>query len=263
MRLSTQAIPPNPSSPHTHTIIFLHGRGDTARSFQYAFTQWQDAQSRNLAELFPSIKWVFPQSEIRPLARHHGARISQWFDTWDIGNLSEKQELQIDGLRESVESIKEILDEEVDGLAGKWGNVVLAGLSQGGATVVHTLINLENKKSVGGLMVFSGRMPFPGKGLRETREVLGLLDGDEDEGDEVVKGTPALVQHCTDDDLSRVENGRAVRDSLERFGVNVTWREYPTGGHWLHSPEGIEDTARWLREYFLQEGGAGLEEGSG
>ena len=103
-------------------------------------------------------------------------------------------------------------------------------------------------------MVFSGRMPFPGGSLKETRRVLGLLlegdhDEDELEEDEVVKATPALVQHCADDDLSRVENGRAVRDSLERFGVDVTWREYPTGGHWLHSPEGIEDTARWLREH--------------
>ncbi|KAK4224237.1 putative acyl-protein thioesterase [Podospora fimiseda] len=247
--LSTVTIPPN--TPHTHTVVFLHGRGDTATNFQYAFTQWQDAQFRSLPDLFPFVKWVFPQSEIRPLARFPGARISQWFDTWDLANLSYKEELQIEGLKESVLSVKEILEKEVEELPGKdWGRLVIAGLSQGGATVVHVLISLEEKK-LGGLMVFSGRMPFSGRSLDETREVLGLVGGGDDQN---VKETPALVQHCIDDPMSRVENGRAVRDSLEGFGTKVEWREYDIGGHWFHSPDGIVDAAEWLSRFVFRDG---------
>ncbi|KAK3994288.1 putative acyl-protein thioesterase [Cladorrhinum sp. PSN332] len=259
--LSTLTTPPAPNTPHTHTVIFLHGRGDTATNFQHAFTQWQDSQSRSLADLFPAIKWVFPQSEIRPLARFPRGKTSQWFDTWDIGNLSHKEELQVDGLRESVQSIKELLEKEVEEVDGNWGRLVLAGLSQGGATAVHVLVNLEKENKLGGLMVFSGRMPFPGRSLEETRAVLGTIIGAGGcSGDEVVRNTPALVQHCADDPLSRVENGRAVRDSLEGFGTKVvTWREYPTGGHWFHSPGGIEDAAEWLRQYVLQEGDEGKD----
>ncbi|KAK4183968.1 putative acyl-protein thioesterase [Podospora australis] len=244
-----------PTFSQTHTVIFLHGRGDTAENFSFAFTRWCDSQSRSLADLFPSIKWVFPQSEIRPLARHQGSRISQWFDTWDIANLSEKEDLQIPGLKESVIGIREIVEQEVDELDGQWAKVFLAGISQGGATAVHTLLNLtaagglDQDSRLGGLMIFSGRMPFPGRTITETRAVL-CLDGVPGDN-ELVRNTPALVQHCIDDHLSYIANGRAVRDSLKGFGVQVTWHEYPVGGHWLHSPNGLEDTAHWLRRHIM------------
>ncbi|KAK4164105.1 putative acyl-protein thioesterase [Cladorrhinum sp. PSN259] len=262
--LKTYTTPPVPGYPHTHTVIFLHGRGDTAQAFQASFLSgWKDPLSRSLAQICPTIKWIFPTAPIRPLARFPRDRISQWFDTWDINDLSAKEELQIAGLRESVEGIRQICQKEVqENLNGEWGRLVLAGFSQGGAAAAHTLLNLEGQgggaggemRKLGGLMVFSGRMPFPGRSLDETREVLGLLvqaGGTSDDG-LVVRNTPALVQHCADDSLSKVGNGRAVRDSLERFGAKVTWREYPVGGHWFHSPNGIEDTAAWLRQFVLQ-----------
>ncbi|KAK4195340.1 putative acyl-protein thioesterase [Triangularia verruculosa] len=245
--LSTCIIPP--TAPHTHTVIFLHGRGDSAKKFMSSFQEWRDSESRSLADLFPSVRWVFPQSELRAAAKFPGARMSQWFDTWNIANLHEKQELQIEGLKESVSSIKVLLDTEVNRLDGQWEKVVLAGLSQGGATVAHTLINAP--KALGGIMVFSGRMPFPGRPLAETRMVLGLTGVPDD--DSAVRTTPVLVQHCADDPLSRIQNGREVRDSLSNFGCEVEWQEYPTGGHWFHSPGGVEDAARWLRAHVFEE----------
>ncbi|KAK0671346.1 putative acyl-protein thioesterase [Cercophora samala] len=238
-----------PTVAHTHTVIFLHGRGDTAKNFMHSFQQWRDSESRSLVELFPSVRWVFPQSELRSPARFPGARMSQWFDTWDIANLQEKEELQIEGLKQSVASIRLLVDKEVASLSGQQEKVVLAGLSQGGATAVHTVLNLA--RGLGGLMVFSGRMPFPNRTLAETRSVLGLADVPED--DSAVRTSPVLVQHCADDPLSRIQNGREVRDSLSSFGAQVEWREYPTGGHWFHSPDGIQDAATWLRARVLQE----------
>ncbi|KAK0736468.1 Alpha/Beta hydrolase protein [Apiosordaria backusii] len=240
-----------PTAPHTHTVIFLHGRGDTASNFMTSFQEWRDSESRCLADLFPSVRWVFPQSELRAAARFPAARMSQWFDTWNIANLHEKEELQIDGLKESVASIRVLVDKEVRKLGGQSEKVVLAGLSQGGATAAHTLINVA--KRLGGLMVFSGRMPFPGRTLADTRAVLDLAGVPDD--DSAVRTTPVLVQHCVDDPLSRIKNGREVRDSLSSFGAQVEWREYPTGGHWFNSPDGIQDASTWLRAHVFQDEG--------
>ncbi|KAK4639888.1 hypothetical protein QC761_700930 [Podospora bellae-mahoneyi] len=245
--LSIFTIPP--TAGHENTIIFLHGRGDTARNFMHSFKEWRDSELLSLPELFPSVRWVFPQSELRSPVRFPGARMSQWFDTWDIANLHEKEELQIEGLKESVASIRLLVDREVASLGGQREKVVLAGLSQGGATAVHTVLNVA--KGLGGLMVFSGRMPFSGRTLAKMRSILDLAEVPED--DSAVRTTPVLVQHCTDDPLSRVQNGREVRDSLSSFGAQVEWREYPTGGHWFHSPHGIQDAAAWLRARVFNE----------
>lgn len=189
--------------------------------------------------------------------------MSQWFDTWDITNLSDREELQIQGLKESVASIRAIVKREADLLDGQWDRVVLAGVSQGGATAAHTLFNLavkplrpemtgeiKSKPRLGGLMTFCSRMPFPGRSLADTRAILDLdgVPGD----DQVIRNTPVLWQHCDDDPLVRIDYGRQLRDALLRFGAQVTWKEYPEGGHWIQSPDGVEDAAAWFTEYVLR-----------
>uniref|UniRef100_A0A1Y1L1Q1 palmitoyl-protein hydrolase n=1 Tax=Photinus pyralis TaxID=7054 RepID=A0A1Y1L1Q1_PHOPY len=105
----------------------------------------------------------------------------------------------------------------------------------------------DGTKLSGGLAAFIGfscRMPFPGRTLKETRAVLGLEDAPED--DEVIRKTPVLLEHCVDDPLVLVENGRVLRDTLRGFGAEVHWREYPDGGHWFNSPAGMDDAAEYL-----------------
>jgi len=224
-----------------------------------------DSSGYSLAEIFPSARWVFPSSGLRPLARWPGEVISQWFDTWDISRLEQREELQTEGLRESVSAvINHVVLPEVALLGGKWERLVLAGVSQGGATAGHVLLNLNldqlgqemnlnvniaaadtQRNRIGGLMTFCSRMPFPNRALAETRAVLGLGTA---VGDEVVKNTPVLGQHCVDDPLVRIEYGRQFKEAFERFGADVTWKEYATGGHWIKSPEGIDDAAAWLEE---------------
>ncbi|KAJ2990382.1 hypothetical protein NUW54_g8485 [Trametes sanguinea] len=55
-----------------------------------------------------------------------------------------------------------------------------------------------------------------------------------------------LLEHCVDDPLVLVQNGRALRDTLRAFGAQVEWREYPSGGHWFNSPAGIDDAVAFL-----------------
>jgi lysophospholipase II len=54
---------------HTHTVIFLHGREDCGTWFAQDFFDPKSSDGRTLAEIFPSIRWVFPtakRSKIQP-----------------------------------------------------------------------------------------------------------------------------------------------------------------------------------------------------
>ncbi|KAK3339815.1 Alpha/Beta hydrolase protein [Lasiosphaeria hispida] len=261
--LDCKVITPQEGAGHTHTVIFLHGRGSSAARFLHdlmAITT--DSRGRSFQDHFPSVRWVFPQSEFRPSARFPKAMVPQWFDTWNIADLSQREELQTQGLKESVASVRVIVEREAGLLGGRWDRVVLAGVSQGGATAAHALFNLavpENEdgapRRLGGMMTFCSRMPFPGRSLAETRVVLELENVPAD--DEVIRNTPVLWQHCVDDPLVGIEYGRELKDALLSFGAQLEWKEYPEGGHWIQTPDGIEDAVVWFKDKVLQVADAG------
>jgi predicted esterase len=95
-----------PTAPHTHTIIFLHGRGDTAPNFarSLAYSPLSNAQTLPIA--LPGFKWVFPSANVMKLAISPAHTNSQWFDVWDVTNFSDREELQAEGLRGSVDRIR-------------------------------------------------------------------------------------------------------------------------------------------------------------
>jgi len=163
------------------------------------------------------------------------------------------------GLQESVASIRFILSNEAALLGGRWDRIVLSGISQGGATAVHALLNLSLPPNVdghgkrvprrlGAFIGFSSRMVFPGRSLAETRKILGFLHENEFDENEIIRNTPLLLEHCVDDPLVLVGLGRGLRDTLRAFGADVTWKEYPNGGHWLNSPQGIEDVVEFMNQ---------------
>ncbi len=74
---------------------------------------------------------------------------------------------------------------------------------------------------------------------------------------EVLGNTPILMEHCADDEVVPLECARAMRDALLALGGKVEWKEYPRGSHWLKSPEGLDDLARFLKEHVFREETAG------
>ncbi|KAK7753776.1 hypothetical protein SLS62_004141 [Diatrype stigma] len=254
------SLPPTAPHPHTHTVVFLHGRGDMVQNFAASLDYSRDSQQRTLRELFPSFKWVFPQAPLRLCAAGPGDRIRQWFDIWNVADFGDREDLQAEGLATSVAAVRRVLAAEAAALGGRWDRLVLAGISQGAATSVHTLLNLNAAGSQGeqspprklaAFLGFSCRLPFPGRTLAETRKVLGLhhSGGEEAAGDEVLRNTPVLLEHCVDDPLVLVRNGRVLRDALRGFGMQVEWVEYPDGGHWFNSPAGIDDVVKFLNKH--------------
>jgi predicted esterase len=256
MALSSRSVIIQPLPVHTHAVIFLHGRGDTASNFSSSLKYSTDSQGRTLDVIFPSFRWVFPQAAIGPSLGFRDPRVSQWFDIWDARNFSDREDLQAEGLRESVNKIRQIIRDEAAALGGRWDRIILAGISQGAATCVHTLLNLSltgppsdgSTQAPRGLCAFLGfscRMPFPGRTVSQTREILGL--DDVPDHTDVLQSTPMLLEHCANDEVVQIQDGRVLRDTLREFGADVSWKEYPDGGHWFNSPTGIDDAAEFLR----------------
>ncbi|KAK4160269.1 Phospholipase/carboxylesterase [Cladorrhinum sp. PSN259] len=259
-----------PSERHTHSVVFLHGRGDNARNFASSLSASHDSHGRTLVDAFPSFRWVFPQAPNREFPSSPGTTLPQWFDVWNVRDFAEKEELQAVGLREVIPAIQSILADEAESLGGRWDRIVLAGISMGAATGVHVLFNLDvppppmvagSERKLAAFIGFSCRCPFAGRDLAGMREALGLPPvvgaASSRDHDDVLRNTPALLEHCVDDPLVLVQNGRGLRDTLLGFGMRVEWREYPSGGHWFNSPRGMDDAIRFLQMHVLGEGDTG------
>lgn len=247
-----EVIDPHSGHPHTHTVIFLHGRGDrapnSARSIRYM--TWSNSKRQTAVDVLPTFRWVFPDAGQKPCARPGALpSLSQWFDVWDHLNFKDHEDLQAPGLRESVARVRALIAEEAARLGGRYDKIVLMGISQGGATSIHTLLNLglpeaySGPKRLGAFVGVACRMPFPGRSLKDTRDVLGL---EGTPSDELVLNTPVLLEHCRDDPTVLFEGGMQLKQQLEGYGISVTWKEYPDGGHWFKSPEGLEDLIEFL-----------------
>ncbi|KAI0332801.1 alpha/beta-hydrolase [Cubamyces sp. BRFM 1775] len=242
-----------PSEPHTHTVVFLHGRGDNARNFAKSLVYWRDSHNRSLFQAFPSFRWVFPQAPTRQCASLPD-KWPQWFDVWNVQDFADREELQAEGLREVVPQIRRLLANEASLLGERWDRVMLAGISMGGATAAHVLFHLDIPATGGGrLAAFLGvscRCPFLGRSLPEMRKAIGLEDGVPDHAN-VLRNTPVLLEHCADDPLVRLQNGYGMRDTLREFGAEVEWKEYPSGGHWFNTPAGMDDAVEFINRRVL------------
>ena len=85
----------------------------------------------SLPETFPGCKWVFPSSQTR-YSTVFQDELDEWFDIYSLTDPSAREELQIGGLRDSIEFIHRIISEEAKLVTPE--RVVLLGLSQGSAT---------------------------------------------------------------------------------------------------------------------------------
>ncbi|KAF1362170.1 hypothetical protein EJ07DRAFT_88258, partial [Lizonia empirigonia] len=86
-----------PLTPHTHTIIILHGRGSNATEFCSEIFESQASNNLFLTQLFPSVKWVFPSAALQH-ARLENEDMHQWFDMTSVQNAQDYPEVQRPGL---------------------------------------------------------------------------------------------------------------------------------------------------------------------
>ncbi|KAL6253381.1 hypothetical protein RBB50_001104 [Rhinocladiella similis] len=171
-----------PAANHTYSAIFLHGRGDNGPDFAEALfastisggsgvgasdEAQTPAPAPTLRTQFPSWCWVFPSAPDR-WSTAFKEELPAWFEAHSLSDITIREGLQIEGIRESVTEIVGILDDEVRRLGEKAQNVVLGGISQGPAVGLWALLSLLDPRRAGaepilGLGAFVGAscwLPF-------------------------------------------------------------------------------------------------------
>ncbi|KAI0452037.1 lysophospholipase II [Xylaria acuta] len=219
-----------PKAAHTHTIIFLHGRDSNCKEFADELLESEASESvdqpQTLQGLFPNIRWVFPTAPALP-SKRFGTDMSQWFDMWSVENPAERPELQHPGLHQSIEKILGVIKKE------------------------EMLVPRER--------IFFADTPggFAGSiGLCSWMPASSRAEDDQRSGDtanienlaryaqhlrpivmESIRSTPVFLSHSVDDNVVPIKNGRELRDILQSRRLQVEWREYEDGGHWVNEPQ--------------------------
>jgi predicted esterase len=192
--------------------------------------------------------------------------MSQWFDMWSVENHLEKNEIQIDGLRESVKEVLDLIRTEAALISPD--RIILGGISQGCATAIHTL--LYGGIRLGGFIGLSSWLPFEpeiattmtnnkawsmvGNRLHYSHKMLNTPT-DQAETTSVLSDfsstsvleTPVFLSQSQDDDVVPIANGKKLSTILEQLGMAVSWKPYKDGGHWVNEPQGVDDIVSFIR----------------
>ncbi|CAO1598747.1 hypothetical protein XANCAGTX0491_002507 [Xanthoria calcicola] len=250
-----------PTQDHHCTIIALHGRGSNGPEFAEELFEDKSSSDLTLAEHFPHCKWIFPSSQER-YSTVFQEEMDEWFDIFSLTDPSTQEELQVEGLRHSIKHILDVIDKEVGFVLP--GNIVLLGISQGCAAAIHAL--LVGQHRLGGFVGIAGWMPFRKQivdvaGCRDDgaslskfyADILGLTGARQSNAyqskPQQNNVIPALLSHCADDNVVDVELGHQLRDALMSPGldINVTYKEFVSGGHWIPGPDGFDSIVEFLR----------------
>ena len=247
------------TSKHTHTVIFLHGRDSNAQEFADEFFESEASEPagrpRTLPDLFPGIRWVFPTAPAL-YSKRFDTTISQWFDIWSVEDPEQQVEIQMDGLKQSVAALLEVIRAEEIHVPRQ--NIYLGGISQGFATALSTFF--ANGQGFAGLIGLCSWMPF----ANLLEELTASSANDEHLSNAVhriyfdqqspkglsspfLRSTPIFLGHSIDDDIVPIRNGRRMRDVLVRsLRLNAQLHEYTDGGHWVNEPQGVDDIVEFL-----------------
>jgi lysophospholipase II len=226
---SPHVIPP--LAPHTHTIILLHGRGSNGPEFAEELFEARTSKELSLQEHLPGWKWVFPTSQTR-FSTLFQEDISEWFDIYSLTDPTLREELQTEGLQQSVAFIRQLIDEEISAVGGDALRIVLGGISQGCATAVRVMLS---SRRLGAFVGFCSWMPSPS----DIPDICSNRD------------TPVFLSHTKDDRVVDFKLGLQLRNTLQQqLGMNVTWRAYNDGGHWIKESEGFDDLTGFLASTF-------------
>ncbi|KAL8886572.1 MAG: hypothetical protein Q9192_006463 [Flavoplaca navasiana] len=238
-----------PMQSHHFTIIALHGRGSNGPEFAEDLFEDNSSQGLTLAEHFFHTKWIFPSSQKR-YSTVFQEEMDEWFDIYSLTDPSTQKELQVEGLRDSVKHILDIISKELEFVPAS--NIILLGISQGCATAIHAL--LAGQHQLGGFIGIAGWLPFRKQVDNQAAlsefysETLGLPITRASQI-QTTATTPALLCHCADDDIIDVELGHQLRDTLTASDLNidVTFTEFASGGHWISAPHGFDAIVDFLR----------------
>lgn len=200
------------SKDHTHTIISLHGRGSNSERYGRELLESANLQSR-----LPTVKFVFPTASKRRSTALRKIPINQWFDNYSLEDPDQRTDLQIEGLCETGEFIRGLIDQEARILGeGGYKKVILWGLSQGCAAGILTLLggwpDMTEEKSLGAFIGLSGWLPFEQQlceifGYDDEITSLGDSNHDADSNDGDMEDEDSTTDDSSSDEESDFSEG--------------------------------------------------------
>ncbi len=209
----------NPGAKASFTVIWLHGLGADGHDFEPI------VPALRLPENIP-VRFVFPHAPERPVTINGGMVMRAWYDIVEM-NLSRNPD--IEGIRESAELLKNLVQREIDsGMSPE--KILLAGFSQGGAVVLHAALRYE--KSLAGVLALSTYSP--------------TIDALKDERSEANRNVPVLMAHGKFDPVIPIQLGLETRRRLDQLEYPVLWHEYPME-HQVCMEE-IEAIGAWMSD---------------
>jgi phospholipase/carboxylesterase len=196
-KLSTINI--EPTSAHTHSVIWLHGLGADGHDFEGI------VPSLNLDDK-PGIHFIFPNAPVQAVTINGGAKMRAWYD---ILEMSMEREVDVSGIYQSVAAIELLIREEITkGIPSE--NILLAGFSQGGVIALHT--GLKYPQKLAGIVALSTYLP--------TLEQLKI------ERSPTNSAMPIFMGHGILDSVVDVEIGKKAADGLIAMGYDIRWHDY-------------------------------------
>ncbi|TVY93160.1 Acyl-protein thioesterase [Lachnellula willkommii] len=207
---------PLSNQAHAHRNL-LHGREDYGSVFAQYFFDSEASDAHKLADIFPTIRWLFPTARLRYSAQRDfefsnssftealkGEEIiSQWFDVWDIARPEEREGLMVAGLRESVRVVVRVVREEAQSVPLE--QIILGGISQGCAAAVFAL--MYSGMELGGFIGLCSWLPF-------QKEIETLLGGSSTNKDEISRHIKDILGVYPDMDAALLEQADAGEGTM-------------------------------------------------
>lgn len=236
-----------PAGEHTHSFVILHGRGGTSEDFPNLSALHESGQ--RLQQLFPGMKFIFPVAKRRHLTAFNEDAVTIWFDVHTFDDVTEREDTQMEGLRETAAVVHALLDEEVARVGSH--NLFLGGSSQGGSMGMYSLLSYQPEGGpLGGFVDLGGWLP-----CRNSFEDVAAFSMGETGLDMPSLGsalssntrTDVLIAHGENDEVIPEELGTEAASTLERLGMNVTMKTYKGLGHWMLRRDVVRDVMAFLQ----------------
>lgn len=196
-------------------VIWLHGLGASGHDFAPIVPLLKLPAGAN-------IRFIFPHAAEIAVTINMGYRMPAWYD---ILELAIERSIDEQGLMQSAEEIKKLIDREIErGIDSS--RIILAGFSQGGAVAYQTALSYD--KPLAGLLVMSSYFA--------TSKTVMLHDHN--------RQLPIHIYHGTADPVVAELLGRRAVSALQDMGYQPAYTTYLS----VHTvvPEQINDIGAYL-----------------
>jgi phospholipase/carboxylesterase len=199
-------------------VIWLHGLGASGHDFEPIVPELQLPES-------PPVRFVFPHAPNRPVTINNGMVMPSWFD---ITSLERLDGADGKGIEESVQQVFALIEREKQrGVAA--GDIVLAGVSQGGVIALHA----------------AARYPEPLAGVIAISTYMAGVEQLTRADQSANRNTPVFMAHGQYDPVIPYSVGELSRGLAQNLFTNIEWHSYPME-HAVCLEE-IQAIGQWLR----------------